>query len=64
MQSTLSRLSLWYVGQCNGDWEHDSGVKIDTLDNPGWRITISLNSTVLENESFNIYEDQLGHPDM
>jgi hypothetical protein len=30
MQSPLNRLSLWYAARCDGDWEHDSGVKIDT----------------------------------
>jgi hypothetical protein len=61
MQSTLGRLSLWYATQCDGDWEHDSGVTIETLDNPGWRITIRLNGTVLENEPFDAYEDQFSH---
>ena len=35
----------WYLSQCNGDWEHAYGVKIDTLDNPGW--TLEVEDTVL-----------------
>jgi hypothetical protein len=27
----LFMLQRWYVGQCNGDWEHQYGVRIDTL---------------------------------
>ena len=34
---SLSALENWYAGQCNGVWEHGCGVRIDTLDNPGWR---------------------------
>jgi len=41
----LSALEKWYAGQCNGDWEHGHGVRIKTLDNPGWRVHISLRDT-------------------
>lgn len=41
-------LQRWYVGQCNGDWEHQYGVRIDTLDNPGWTVRVDLAGTVLE----------------
>jgi hypothetical protein len=40
-------LQQWYLSQCNGDWEHSFGVKIDTLDNPGWILTIDLAETEL-----------------
>ncbi|MGC2476889.1 MAG: immunity 53 family protein [Candidatus Sulfotelmatobacter sp.] len=42
---SLSELELWYASQCNGDWEHSYGVKIGTLDNPGWRVHIDLQGT-------------------
>lgn len=45
-------LIKWYFGQCNGDWEHGNGIKIDTLDNPGWVIKIGLNETTLQNKEF------------
>ncbi len=48
MESSLSLLEKWYRQQCNGDWEHQWGIKIDTLDNPGWTIAISLNETRAE----------------
>ncbi len=35
----------WYDANCNGCWEHHHGVQIDTLDNPGWLITISTIDT-------------------
>jgi hypothetical protein len=50
--SVLERLERWYLSQCDGDWEHGEGVQIDTLDNPGWRVRISLGGTGLQSRSF------------
>lgn len=44
----LKWLTDWYKSNCNGDWEHSYGIKIDTLDNPGWHIHIDLLETSLE----------------
>lgn len=49
---TLNNLQEWYSSQCNGDWEHQYGVFIENLDNPGWMVTIDLADTELENEYF------------
>ncbi len=45
-------LTKWYLSQCNSDWEHGYGVRIDTLDNPGWSIKIDLADTRLEGRTF------------
>jgi hypothetical protein len=50
--SVLSRLVEWYESNCNGDWEHSFGIKIDTLDNPGWRVEIDLSDTSCSEEIF------------
>ncbi len=42
---SLSKLEQWYASQCNGDWEHAFGVRIDTLDNPAWSVAIDLRDT-------------------
>jgi hypothetical protein len=52
MESTLARIQRWYAAQCDGEWEHGSGVKIDSLDNPGWLIRIDLAGTALEGMPF------------
>lgn len=44
-------MQQWYSAQCNGDWEHSYGIKIDTLDNPGWILTIDLAETPLSGYS-------------
>ncbi|WUD75256.1 immunity 53 family protein [Streptomyces sp. NBC_00510] len=44
----LAWLQEWYLAQCDGDWEHQWGIKIETLDNPGWTVRIEIGGTVLE----------------
>jgi len=41
----LKWIETWYNDQCNGDWEHSFGIKIETIDNPGWLIEIDLTET-------------------
>lgn len=48
----LNWLMDWYESNCDGFWEHMYGVKIDTLDNPGWAIQIDLTDTLLEDKKF------------
>jgi len=36
LANVMERIQDWYRRQCDGDWEHSYGVKIETLDNPGW----------------------------
>jgi hypothetical protein len=42
MESPLLNLQTWYQTQCDGDWEHQNGIRIETLDNPGWYVKIDL----------------------
>jgi len=55
-------LMSWYLSQCDGDWEHGYGIRIDTLDNPGWRLRVNLEGTPLEGRdlaavSYNLESD-------
>ena len=45
-------LQNWYLQNCNGTWEHEYGLAIATIDNPGWQISINLKGTKLENQKF------------
>lgn len=56
-------LLQWFQEQCNGDWEHSHGIKIGTLDNPGWYLTIDLRETYLENEPFEIIKAERSEND-
>src|SRR5579864_7039170 len=55
---TLEKLQAWYASRCDGTWEHQYGVKIDTLDNPGWAVEIDLAGTPLESHRFVEYESE------
>ena len=41
----LEWLMHWYRAQRDGDWQHQQGIKIGTLDNPGWYVDIDLSGT-------------------
>lgn len=44
----LDALVRWYRSQCDGDWEHEFGVRLATLDNPGWHLEVDLAETPAE----------------
>ncbi|MDX3352534.1 immunity 53 family protein [Streptomyces sp. ME01-24h] len=50
----LNWLQNWYGQQCDGDWEHEWGARIATLDNPGWTIEIDLGETDLEGRDYHL----------
>ncbi len=51
----LTWLQSWYRRQCDGLWEHSNGIRIDTLDNPGWSLEIDLSGTFWENAEFDSF---------
>ena len=46
--TNIELIQEWYKNHCNSDWEHEYGVKIETLDNPGWIVSIDLVDTFLQ----------------
>jgi len=50
--NTVRELQEWYAAKCDGDWEHSYGVRIESLDNPGWLLRIDLTGTELEEVEF------------
>ncbi|MES3035281.1 MAG: immunity 53 family protein [Gemmatimonadota bacterium] len=53
----LHQLQAWYASQCDGDWEHEFGIKIENVDNPGWSVSIPLAGTELETVEFETVSD-------
>ncbi|MFF7946289.1 immunity 53 family protein [Streptomyces griseorubiginosus] len=51
-EHVLDWLQSWYASQCDGDWEHEWGVSIGTLDNPGWIVRIDLEETALADREY------------
>ena len=59
----LTAIQNWYASNCNGDWEQSYGVRITTLDNPGWAVDIDLRGTPLEAIIFEPIELDRGEDD-
>ena len=56
-------LQEWYRQNCNDQWENFYGIKIETLDNPGWRVCIDLKETKYENLTLKKVEKDRGISD-
>jgi Immunity protein 53 len=58
---SISTLEEWYSRQCNGEWEHGPGVRISTIDNPGWSVDIPLRGTRKETTTLERIKIDRGH---
>lgn len=54
--NNLHWLLEWYFRKCDGDWEHGNGIKIGTIDNPGWYLKINLGETELKDKKFQVID--------
>lgn len=63
MAGEIEWLQQWYRDRCNGSWEHDNGIRIDTLDNPGWSVRIDLAGTALESTAMTTVVHDRGEAD-
>jgi hypothetical protein len=52
MTDELTWLQHWYVEHCDGEWAHGFGNTIETIDNPGWSLTICVEDTELASAIF------------
>ena len=59
----LTGLEAWYAAQCDGDWEHKYGIRIETLDNPGWLLEVDLTDTSAEQIRTNRIEQHVSETD-
>jgi len=44
MSSIIQWLQDWTKGQIDGDWEHELGISISMLDNPGWILSADVSN--------------------
>jgi hypothetical protein len=56
--NNFDKICSWYEKQCDGNWEHDYGLSIESMDNPGWAVKIQLNETELDNKPFPTLESK------
>lgn len=38
--NAIEIITKWYQIKCDGQWEHEYGIEIKNIDNPGWCIQI------------------------
>ncbi len=48
MNEDIAFLQRWFSVHCDGDWEHGSGIKLSSLENPGWSLEVNLLGAELE----------------
>ena len=46
LDESITLIETFYSSKCDGKWEHQLGVKIESTDNPGW--LVSINSLSIE----------------
>lgn len=56
----LEWLQSFFQASCNGDWEHDGGCKIESMSDPGWRITFHLAGTIYEDRTLDELHEENG----
>jgi hypothetical protein len=61
--SIIRWLEKWYQSNCDTGWEHVYGVKISTIDNPGWIVKIDLVDTSLKDRAFESINVDNGNDD-
>ena len=44
MSSIIQWLQDWTKSQIDGDWEHELGISISMLDNPGWIVSADISN--------------------
>jgi len=59
----IRKLADWYSQQCNGQWEHQSGINLGILDNAGWILKVNLRKTPLEAVKFEPINASKGESD-
>lgn len=59
----LTFITRWFKDQCDGEWESDFGLTIESVNNPGWMVRIDLDGTGLEPASFKPLADQRSDTD-
>jgi hypothetical protein len=50
-RDNLEWLDTWYQNQCDGEWEHSRGMRLESLHERGWQLTIHLVGTSAANTS-------------
>jgi hypothetical protein len=47
----LKWLQNWFFQNCDGKWEKEQRLLIETIDNPGWLLTLQLKNSINDNKA-------------
>ena len=53
-EGLISYFQEWYQSYCNGDWEHNKNILIESIGDLEWSVFINLEETALEDEKFDV----------
>lgn len=62
-EDAIAWLMQWYQAQCDGEWEEEHGITLESLDNPGWLLTVDLVGTHLEGRILDPQREERGEHD-
>lgn len=57
--SEIEWLQRWFADQCNGEYEDGPGIRIETLETPGWWLAIDLELWSVGRRSFDDLSQRL-----
>lgn len=49
LHDSLQLITNWWRSQCDGNWEHEYGMSIGTMDDPGWIVHVDFSFTNIVN---------------
>jgi hypothetical protein len=61
--SILGWIEKWYKSNCDSGRAHNYGIKVESIDNPGWYIKIDLADTPLKGKEFQKVDVDNGEDD-
>ena len=62
MNNIIDWLQNWTMSQIDGDWEHELGISIRMLDNPGWLLSADISNYFDFGWCFKKYDTTLDIP--
>ena len=46
--TALQLVEEWFKRKCDGNWEHQFGVTLESTDDPGWAVTLDMDMTPVD----------------
>lgn len=60
MTDSFEWLQRFFLSNCDGEWEHERGCKIESMSDPGWIFQFDLTGTPHDRKALEELEDRTG----